>query len=444
MLFWKGNMRVFHLILSNSLFASVLNAFAWFSITYRVFLQTHSIIATSFIAGIFAVSNMCSAAFFGNVVDHTKKHVVMQRSTLASLLLYAAAAGVYFSMPTAAMHDAWSPWLRCLILLMMFWSVTGNLRNIALSTTVSLLLPEEEHAKANGKIGMVNGVAFALTSVASGLMIGFLGMWWSLVALVAGMSLVLVHLSFLTIPEQLEVHDEEKPQRFSLKETIATVSTIPGLFALIFFTTFNNFLWGVFMALMDAYGLMLVSVQTWWILRGILSFSFIGSGIRIAKFGLWTKPLKSFFLINMVTWTTCMLFPIQSSIVLLAIGMCIWMICAPFIEATESTLIQKVVPYEKQGRVFGFAQSVESAASPITTLLIWPLTQLIFIPLMTTGRGARLLGDWFGTGADRGIALVFICAGLLGLCITVVAFYSKRYIILVNEYEKPTKENEVA
>ena len=54
--------------------------------------------------------------------------------------------------------------------------MTGNLRNIALSTTVSLLLPEEEHAKANGKIGMVNGVAFALTSVASGLMIGFLGM----------------------------------------------------------------------------------------------------------------------------------------------------------------------------------------------------------------------------------------------------------------------------
>jgi len=53
-------------------------------------------------------------------------------------------------------------------------TIIGNLRNIALSTTVSLLLPSEEHAKANGKIGMINGIGFTLTAVASGLVIGFL------------------------------------------------------------------------------------------------------------------------------------------------------------------------------------------------------------------------------------------------------------------------------
>jgi len=90
-------------------------------------------------------------------------------------------------------------------------------------------------------------------------------------------------------------------------------------------------------------------------------------------------------MINIITWTVCIFFTIQASIVLMAIGMFIWLICAPFVEAAESTVIQKVVPYEKQGRVFGFAQSVESAASPLTTFLIGPITQLYFIPLMTTG-----------------------------------------------------------
>ena len=38
--------------------------------------------------------------------------------------------------------------------------------------------------------------------------------------------------------------------------------------------------------------------------------------------------------------------------------------------------------------MFGFAQSVEQAASPLTAFLISPLAQFAFIPYMTDGRGA--------------------------------------------------------
>lgn len=84
-------------------------------------------------------------------------------------------------------------------------------------------------------------------------------------------------------------------------------------------------------------------------------------------------------------WITCIYFVAQPSIWLLASGMLIWMFCSPFAEAAESTVLQKVVPYEKQGRVFGIAQSIESAAMPITTLLIGPITQRFFIPMMSEG-----------------------------------------------------------
>ena len=46
------------------------------------------------------------------------------------------------------------------------------MRNIALSTTVTLLVPEERHANANGLVGTVQGLAFVVTSVFSGLAIG--------------------------------------------------------------------------------------------------------------------------------------------------------------------------------------------------------------------------------------------------------------------------------
>jgi MFS transporter, DHA3 family, multidrug efflux protein len=97
------------------------------------------------------------------------------------------------------------------------------------------------------------------------------------------------------------------------------------------------------------------------------------------------------------------------------------------VEAAEQTILQQTIAPERQGRVFGFAQSVEQAASPITALLIGPIAQFVFIPFMTSGAGVELLGGWFGTGADRGLALLFTLAGVVGLVVTLLAMRSAAY-----------------
>jgi len=70
-----------------------------------------------------------------------------------------------------------------------------------------------------------------------------------------------------------------------LRGTIRAIRRVPGLFGLIFFHAFNNFLGGVLMALMDAYGLLLVSVQAWGILWDYLSLGFSWAG--------WLLPRKA-------------------------------------------------------------------------------------------------------------------------------------------------------
>jgi DHA3 family multidrug efflux protein-like MFS transporter len=90
-------------------------------------------------------------------------------------------------------------------------------------------------------------------------------------------------------------------------------------------------------------------------------------------------------------------------------------------------VLQKVVPFERQGRVFGFAQSAEMAASPLTAFLISPVAQFVAIPFMTTGAGVDLIGGWFGTGPDRGLALVFTVTGLVGPAVTLVALRTRHY-----------------
>ncbi len=77
--------------------------------------------------------------------------------------------------------------------------------------------------------------------------------------------------------------------------------------------------------------------------------------------------------------------------------------------------------------MFGFAQMVENAASPLTAFLMGPLAEVVFMPFMTDGRGVDFIGGWFGSGPERGLALMFTLAGLIGVAATIVARASRSY-----------------
>ena len=64
-------------------------------------------------------------------------------------------------------------------------------------------------------------------------------------------------------------------------------------------------------------------------------------------------------------WTVTILFPLRFEVLPLVLGFFIYLTLAPIAEASEQTIVQKVVPFEEQGRVFGFAQTVETAAAPV-------------------------------------------------------------------------------
>jgi len=146
---------------------------------------------------------------------------------------------------------------------------------------------------------------------------------------------------------------------------------------------------------------------------------------------------------NFVNWSVCSVFTMRSSIVMLAIGMLIWMTLMPMIEAAEQTVLQRVVPFDHQGRVFGFAQTVENAASPLTAFLVGPLAQLVAIPFMTDGAGVDLIGGWFGAGRERGMALIFSLAGLIGVVATLIARGSSWYRSLSTSTAGDTTSEEV-
>jgi DHA3 family multidrug efflux protein-like MFS transporter len=435
-----GTQRTFLHALLSTLVVSVINYTVWFAVTFWVYLETRSVFATGLIAGIFLVSIAATGVWFGSLVDHHHKKTVMQASAAVSAFLYAGCLGLYLATPDEVFRDPGSVRLWVFVVVLMTGVVAGNLRSIALPTLVTLLIPEDRRDRANGLVGTATGLSFLVTSVISGLLVAAGGMFYVLVLAIAVLLVAMAHLATVRVPENRPVRLEKGQEGagVDLRGTVRIVRGVPGLVALIAFSCFNNFLGGSFMALMDAYGLSLVSVEVWGLLWGVLSAFVIAGGLVVARVGLGSNPVRTLLLVNLVLWTVTALFPIRSSIVLLAAGMAVFMLMIPFAEAAEQTVLQKVVPFERQGRVFGFAQSVEQAASPLTAFLMGPIAQFVVIPFMTDGAGAERLGPWFGTGPDRGLALIFVVTGVLGLVATLLALRSGPYRRLSRAYAAPS------
>ena len=429
-----NQMRTFHLLVVNTLVASVTNNFLWFALTFWVYLETRSVLATAVIGGGYMLLLAVSGIVVGTFVDQHRRRTSMLLSSALTLAAFVLAGIVYLTAPSGALQDLGQPAFWAFITLVLAGAIAGNLRTVALATTVTLLVPEDGRDRANGLVGTANGVAFALTSVFSGLAVGLLGMGWCVAISIALSALTAAHLLTIHIDEPAPEPREGGPQVIDLRGAIHAVRLVPGLLALLLFTTFNNFLAGVFMALMDPYGLTLVSVEAWGTLLAITSFGFIVGGVLVARRGLGRNPVRTLLLVNVVLWTITILFPIRSEVLPLAIGFFLYMLLIPVAEASEQTVIQKVVPFTEQGRVFGFAQSLETAAAPITAFLIGPIAQFWVIPAMTDGALADLIGSWFGTGPARAMALIFIVAGTIGLLVTLAALRSRPYRELSSRY----------
>ena len=123
-------------------------------------------------------------------------------------------------------------------------------------------------------------------------------------------------------------------------------------------------------------------------------------------------------------------------------GMFLYMLIAPIVEAGEQTIIQTVVPKPKQGRVFGFAQTVEAGVTPISIFIIGPLAQSIIIPYVESDTGKQAFGWLLGEGAARGIALTFVVAGAFMLLLSILAFRTKAYHILSASYKRNIDKEE--
>ncbi|WP_449408946.1 MFS transporter [Microbacterium maritypicum] len=428
-------------VLVNTLIANVTTSFLWFALTFWVYIETQSVLATGIIGGAYMLFIAFFAMIFGTIVDRHRKHTVMLLSSVVLAVAFLLAGVLYVWQPESAILDLGGPWFWAFSLLILFGGVIEQMRNIALSTTVTLLVPADKRANANGLVGTVQGLAFLVTSVFSGLSIGFLGMGWTLGIAIVAMVLTFVHLLFIRIPEGTPTPDPEAASALDFRGSVAAIRLAPGLFALIIFSTFNNLIGGVYMALMDPYGLTLFDAQTWGFALAFASTGFLIGGGVVAKFGLGKKPMRTLLLVVIAMGLLGSVFMLREWWPLYVVGMWIYMALVPPVEAAEQTVIQKVVRFDRQGRVFGVAAAMEAAAAPVTAFLIAPIAEFAVIPYMESRAGQEQWGWLLGDGDARGIALICLFAGLVMVVVGTLAFFTRSYRKLTDLYANAPEQD---
>ncbi|WP_347109486.1 MFS transporter [Paenarthrobacter sp. S56] len=419
--------RTFMGILVNTAAANITTSYLWFALTFWVYLETRNVIATGVVGGAYMLLIAISSISFGTFVDRYRKLSVMRFAAAFTLVMFAVAGAVFLFIPTGSLLDLGQPWFWAFTLIILVGAVVENMRNIALSTTVTILIEPERRANANGLVGMVQGLMFIITSVLSGLSVGLVGMGWTIVLALVLTALAYVHLLKLRIPEELQPAASDAKGGFDLRGSLAAVLAISGLFALIIFSTFNNFVGGVYMALMDPYGLEMFPVELWGTFFALGATGFILGGALVNKFGLGANPLRTMLIAVAIMGVLGALFTIREWPWLYILGIWLYLTLVPIVEAAEQTVIQQVVPLPRQGRVFGFAMAFESAAAPITAFLIAPIAQYWIIPYARSEEGAALLAPLLGEGTSRGIALVFLVAGIVMVIAAFLAFLTPVY-----------------
>jgi MFS family permease len=107
----------------------------------------------------------------------------------------------------------------------------------------------------------------------------------------------------------------------------------------------------------------------------------------------------------------------------------------PFIMSGQRVILYNAIPKDMQGRVFSVRNAIQYSSIPIGILLGGYLADYIFEPFMKSNSAlANILRYIVGAGNGNGMAVMFLCTGVLGFVCSILS-YGKKEIKEMDKYD---------
>jgi MFS family permease len=405
------SMRTFFIIWAGQLVSMVGSGLTGFGLAVWIYEQTGQ--ATPFALAIMFsnIPQILLSPFAGALVDRWNRRKVMIAADTGSAIITLAALLLLTVGQLAVWH---------IYLVGVLNSILAAFQEPAYTASITLLVPKKNLARANGLMQMgqalqsliaplLAGVLFVAIGLRGIVLIDFITFFFAVGAL------LLVH---IPQPKQDDQTGKEKLKGSLWREAgfgWHYLRARQGLLGLLLYFALVNFFLNFSAVLL---GPMILSFGSAAGLGTAQTVGGLGMLIGSIAMSAWGGPKRRILaVIGFIALASFGLFVagLQSSVLLVAIGMFILMFSLPFGSGNSQAIFQSKVEPAVQGRVFSIRTMISRSMMPVAFLLAGPLADQVFEPLLREG-GAMAnswIGNLVGVGPGRGIGMLFIISALV-------------------------------
>lgn len=412
----NGGMRTFLLVWFGQLISLIGSSLTSFGLGVWVYQRTGSATEFALISVAAILPSILVAPVAGAIVDRYDRRKVMIFSDICAGLSTVAMALLLFSGSLQIWH---------IYLASMISSAAGAFQAPAYGAATTLLVPKEHYGRAAGLVSTAQGISHIVAPALAGVLITVIGLQGIMLIDFATFLFAVGTLMLVRFPspktEQVEqaktsiTQDMRSGWRYLLDRR--------GLFWLIVYFTFINFTFSIVHVLLTP---MVLGFGT---TEGLgLIISSVGAGMLVGSvlMGIWGGPKRRMIIVFTVGILQAMAMIVsgwRESVALIAFVYFVVFVFNPVINGSFKVLLQRKVHPQMQGRVFATVSMLAMAAMPVGFVLSGPLADNIFEPLMRAeGSLAGSIGQIIGVGEGRGMALMYVIAGLLTLLGTLALY----------------------
>lgn len=400
-----------------SLIGSALTDFALGLWVYR---ETKSITLFAFIMMFAIIPQVVLAPISGALADRWDRRKTM---------IGANVGAAFVTLSMALLHSMDSLSIGAIYVGVIGIAVCSIFLRPAFGSSTVLLVPKEQLGRANGLVQTGLSTVQIVAPILAGALVSVLHIGGILLLDAASYVLAIGALLLVKFPpfEPSQAGGGKGKLWANIVSGWQFLVARPGLLRLLGFMAAANVILGISSVLVTP---LVLSVTGPLGLGTIMSIGGIGMIVGSMVLTIWGGPAKringilGFMLIHCIF---LVLTGVRPSVIWIGIATFGAFLSQPIFLGLINVILQSKVPRGMQGRVFGTVIMIALSTQPIAFFISGPLSEMIFNPLLREGGAlAGTLGPLLGVGPERGLGLLFVTLGLLGVLLVLVSFASPR------------------
>ncbi len=412
-------LRTFFIVWFGQLISLVGTSLTGFGLSIFIYLETGSVTQLAAISMAALLPRLALTPFAGALVDRWDRRKAMLLSDLGAGVGTLALAGLYFTDNLAI----WN-----IVLAVGISGIFQAFQWPAYNAAMQVLVPKDQLGRASGLVQLAEGVGQLGGPILAGVLIATTWVGGVFVVDVLTFLFAVGTLLVVRFPRPVVSEAGAEGAGTIWEETkygFKYVWKRHGLFALMIYFAGINLAFGFIGPLFIPLGLSVTGPAELGTAFAIGSTGLIAGGLVASAWGGPKHRIAGIMTVGALLGLCMVAVGFRASIIWITAIVWIAMSMLPIATASSQALWLSKVEPDLQGRISAVRMTVAQIAIPISYLLVGPLADYVFEPMMADdGLLAGPLGSIIGSGDGRGYALFFMA---IGVGVVVMSFIAWSY-----------------